>query len=335
MRERKSNLRDALKCTVNHDFTARCKYVPCTPSNHSHWFGHFGLVTGRQECLTSDLYNLSAPSSLHIPANGPVNSPLRCQRLRSRSAPVNILHLHTNRRRKRRMTLAFALGFGIWTMCVSLFLCMCCSSKAQRLQAALMKLPLTHSLAAAAPKLFSSLSIHIWPSRGTTRSSGCILCCTRLKWLGVTHKCLNPVSASGTLVYRQAIIISWLYTPSGDLSDVRTSRFVPICLAGEAVVKRPLSCYWWYSTTMMLLTLMESESLDATNTNRKLVSRKLKEKLLKPWQLRLCRGHLNVSFTCPCLCMRIKCCKTNHKTAEASGVDGTQTGPLHVRYCRL
>lgn len=29
----------------------------------------------------SDLYNLSEPSSLHILANGPVNSPHRCQRL--------------------------------------------------------------------------------------------------------------------------------------------------------------------------------------------------------------------------------------------------------------
>lgn len=37
----------------------------------------------------------------------------------------------------------------------------CCSSKAPHFQAALIKLLLTHSLAAAAPKMFSALSIHI------------------------------------------------------------------------------------------------------------------------------------------------------------------------------
>ena len=74
--------------TVNQNlnFTVRWNYALCLRL----W--RFGVAVGGRECLTSKLYRPSSPSSLHILANGPLNSQPRSQSLCSAHKPVPSLH---------------------------------------------------------------------------------------------------------------------------------------------------------------------------------------------------------------------------------------------------
>ena len=168
------------KCTgiQNLNFTFRCKYVSCMPLNRSHLFGllrlwHFGLVTGRQECLTSDRYNLSAPSSLHLLANGPAKSPRRCGQY-LRRAPSNIQRLHSNR---KHITVDMNC---VWVSVLSSLACVCLTKSGASWNGSNKAAAESQSGCCCCSRDVFISSIHIWPTRGTTLSSGCILGCTCL-----------------------------------------------------------------------------------------------------------------------------------------------------------
>ena len=184
------------KCTgvQNLNFTFRCKYFSCMPFIRSHLFGllrlwHFGLVTGRQKCLTSNRYNLSAPSSLHILASGPSKSPRRCgQHLRR--APLNIHKLLSNR---KHITLDMnCVWESFWVSVLSSLVCVCLTKSGASWNGSYKAAAESQSGCCCCSWDIFISSIHIWPTRGTTLSSGCILGCTCLnhKLIGCNRQML-------------------------------------------------------------------------------------------------------------------------------------------------
>lgn len=137
--------------------TFRCNYVSCMRSNHTTNFRlwHFLLVTGRQECVTCSPRSLRAESSLHIRVSAfatdmaavvPLVVPCMAAQ---RARPSDPLHV--------------------------------CGGSALHLTAA--KPQLTHRLVGIASKPVLIPSIHIWPTRRTAMSSGCICGSTCLNWV--------------------------------------------------------------------------------------------------------------------------------------------------------
>lgn len=145
--------------------TFRCNYVSCKPSNHTTNFRlwHFLLVTGRQECVTCRPRSLRAESSLHIRASAFTTDMAAVVPLAQHFWKYCGVH-------GRSEGEAFRSAARLWGFSAAS-------------QATAVKPPLTHRLVGIASKPVLIPSIHIWPTRRTAMSSGCVCDSTCLNWV--------------------------------------------------------------------------------------------------------------------------------------------------------